>query len=156
MLSRLDMFCFGKIVHGLERMGWNNIVASQWQTSNVFASDAIPLSWEHWAQLNPAAGVPEDMVRFNGTWKANKNEHEMSHAEAAWAFMRRDYYSDVPHPLLDTAVAAFQTAYDAVAQYVTSRTNAWDAKGADWVYRWPSLGFLKPPAYPAFGEEKLE
>lgn len=144
VIEKLDQFAFGKIVYGLERMGWANIMITPWQLKNAFTTADIPTSWQDWAVRNPASGWPEDMVRLNGTFKAGKNEHMASHAEAAYAFMRRDYFPELPHPLLNQACAAFQIAYDAVAQS-TVGLAAYAARQADWVWRWPSVGFLKPP-----------
>ena len=153
MISQLDKYCFGKIVYGQARMGWQNAVISPWRnvsgSGSTFTAADIPTSWQAWAALFPPTGPNEDMVHNNdGTFKTANNEYAGQHAEVAYAFMRRDYFPEIAHPLLAQACSMFQAAYDAVAANVKLKAQtatAYDARAADWTYRWPSLGNLMPP-----------
>jgi hypothetical protein len=90
------------------------------------------------------------VLNADGSIKSGNNEYAASHIEVAWAFMRRDYYPEVPHPLLQQSCEGFQAAYDAVERNVLSKVGGGNQRNADWTYRWPSLGFLKAPVSPAY------
>lgn len=103
------------------------------ELSTVVASGntpVMPTSWADWATLKPAVGSETWTKNAAGDWVERSAPQ---HCRAQWAFIRRDYFSDV-----NGARANINEACTAYSGFYT----AWRAASQEWAYRIPAHGII--------------
>lgn len=103
----------------------------------------VARDWAEWAEFYPAKGQ-EDWAR-DPDGSLSKEKDAGQHNRASWTFMRKDYFPEFPHPMLDEAVAKYQGWYDLYTAAVDSVTKPWDKSVRDWSFLFPGMGRPRAP-----------
>lgn len=124
------------------------VVSETVPTSTPITS--IPSSWADWAAtIHPKTGVEDWITDPDGTARVYERDNTQ-HLRAQYAFIRRDYFPEIPNARLAAACAKYQDFYDRVAARVAAasagtKSIQWNQCVADWHYRIPSHAIFKPP-----------
>jgi hypothetical protein len=134
---------------------YSNRIASQGSaTADTAASLPDPTmysGWPEWVTNNPQNGQETLMTDVNGNITC-ANLDAVTTARFQWAFVRRDFFSDIPAPMdngtniVTSTCNMVQGWMDTLDTKVKGIAAPYSQSGADMQYAWPQLGIIKAPA----------
>jgi hypothetical protein len=116
--------------------------------STVVSNGQTPVlatSWANWQTLFPPVGQADWIHKSDGSINIAPERDATQHMRAQWAFIRRDFFPEIPNSRINAACAKYQSYYDTVANNAAAQATPFNQAAADWALRIPSMGFYKVP-----------
>lgn len=151
LIRNLDTFCFGNMVQAQGQCPGGGGYFSFGDGQNL---NSIPLTWKDW--YDQTAGQPwhdSDYI-YKTYWNGSSWVHReyAPNQDVSWnqfeqyARLRKDYFPEIAHPLMDAAIAEFDRYAKDVTDRVNAKTTPFDKTSVDYFYRYPGVSPFKGPA----------
>jgi hypothetical protein len=158
-MRNMDEYAFGFIVN----------TSGQWgHYTNWSEFDRLPTSWSDLqamkSQRYTPAGTTEkgDWIHLGSSdWDDNEkryitpdhprhgqlnSERDVAdHLPAQYVYIRKAFFPEIPHPLLDAAVAKYAAYHKVITDAVAAMPTPGEKTGRDHGYRYPGLAPIKAP-----------
>lgn len=109
--------------------------------------DPVPYAdWNEYNASNPPNGLETLMTDVNGNPTASRIA-STNYLRLQWAFIRRDFFPDIPYPHIDDVCNMAQTWIDNLDAKVKAIVNPFSQSNADLQYVYPPAGIVKAPDF---------
>lgn len=127
--------------NGRGRSSYHDITASKPAGTHTAAD--VPASWAAWNSALPATGAADFNYPANGdTTRPGYSEGQFMRAQ--WAFMRKTYFPERPHPRVDAAIAKYKQFNNTVASAIAAETDNNAKRDKDYLFLRPVVAPFAP------------
>lgn len=137
-IRNMDKYCFERLIY--TKMSNNDGGYQSWP-----ADSPIPASWSDYSAQYEAADSADLVHNADGSIKYNERDVS-DHLMLQYPLIRRDYFPEITHPLLDQAVAKVTSYMSITKAAVLAVTDPIDQRGRDYAYGYPGISPMKAPA----------
>jgi hypothetical protein len=147
-LRNMDKWCFERLVYTKYSRRQDNGYdkGAEVQDNGYLAlskSDPLPTDWAAYSALKEAP-LSDYCHKDDGTFRWGDRDVS-DHQFQQYPTMRRDFFPEYPHPLLDQAITKLESYRSQIAANVASGTTPEDKRLRDFTYAYPGIATMKTP-----------
>jgi len=147
-IRNMDTHCFNRLVYTKYSRAMFNGYSDGRENQDggyfkIPKNDPIPASWAAWSA---ASESPNSAYWLEHNAISRTGRRDVSDpCDKAPPTMRRDFFPEIPHPLLDQALVKLAELQGHVAQNVGEGTSPADKRNRDFNYGYPGVAPMKAP-----------
>lgn len=147
-IANMDRHCFGVLTKTkwsrATWRGYDNGVENQNGGYLYFPyNQALPASFEEYSALNESQ-LSDFMHDDNGGFRGHERDVS-DHPFMAYPAMRKNFFPEIPHPLLDASIAKVNSYHDMQTAWVAEATNPADKRSRDYIWGYAGVATIKAP-----------